>query len=316
MNIKHFFAVSIAAFFLIHGLLYAQTQSPLDEPLANLDKLVANLKVTSVVGEPIRSGDTTIIPFARISFGLGAGGAMMAYGGGMGGKIIPLGILIIEGDNVRVELFPVEEKKPSFFQEMLPTLLKMLPQIMGGKFSGASQISSGEAKTKEKSGGPPAEASLDQVKKLYEGKKYSEALEMADSLIAQNPNSADFHVWKGHVMGSLAQSGNPMDMMKYGMGAMQEYDKALELDPDNPGAHFGRGVGRLMAPPGFGGDLDGAIADFEFACKKDPFPEAYYYLGEAYVKKGLNDKAKEAYKKALDLKPGYSEAAKALAKLK
>jgi len=50
-------------------------------------------------------------------------------------------------------------------------------------------------------------------------------------------------------MGTLAQ-GNPADMMKYGMGAMQEFEKALAIDPDNPDAHFGRGVGRLMAPPG------------------------------------------------------------------
>jgi protein O-GlcNAc transferase len=105
-------------------------------------------------------------------------------------------------------------------------------------------------------------------------------------------------------------------MMKYGMAAMQEYEKALALDPGNADAHFGRGIGRLMTPPQFGGNVDSAIEDFEAACAKKPFPEAYYYLGQAYKKKGLADKAKAAYKKALELRPDYPEAAKALAEIK
>ncbi|MDH4198096.1 MAG: tetratricopeptide repeat protein [Candidatus Aminicenantes bacterium] len=47
-----------------------------------------------------------------------------------------------------------------------------------------------------------------------------------------------------------------------------------------------------------------------------PTPETHFYLGEAYKKKGLTDKAKEAYQQALALKPNYAEAKKALAELK
>lgn len=36
------------------------------------------------------------------------------------------------------------------------------------------------------------------------------------------------------------------------------------MKPQNAIAHFGRGVGRLMAPPGFGRDVDGAVEDLEF----------------------------------------------------
>lgn len=315
MNIKRHLIIFLAAIIVLPAISGAQAQTPLEQPLADFDKLISNLRVGALVGEPIQVGDTTIIPFAKISFGLGAGGAMMAFGGGMGGKTIPLGVLIIEGENVRVELFPQEEKKPSLLMEMMPVILKMLPQIMGDKFSSAPKPKPGESKTGGKPAAPPANASLDQVKKLFEQEKYAEALEMADSLVVQDPNNAEFHAWKGHIMGRLTQ-GNPMDMMKYGMGAMQEYEAALAIDPDNADAHFGRGVGRLMAPPGFGGDLDGAIQDLEFACAKNPFPEAWYQLGEAYKRKGLNDKAKGAYKKALELDPKNQDAAKALAELK
>jgi tetratricopeptide (TPR) repeat protein len=161
----------------------------------------------------------------------------------------------------------------------------------------------------------PKDASLDHVKKLFEEKKFSEALDMADALLAKDPQNADLHAWKGHAMGRLAQ-GNPADMMKYGMGAMQEYETTLQLDPDNADGHFGRGMVRLYAPPGFGGDPDGAIADFEAAIAKQPFAEAYFSLGTALEKKGDIEKAKAAYKKALELEPGHAGAAKALAAIK
>jgi uncharacterized spore protein YtfJ len=298
---------------LLAGFLSAQ--APLEEPLANFDRLVSSLRIGAVVGEPVKAGETYVVPFAKIRFGLGGGGAMMAFGGGMGGKTIPLGILIIEDEDVRVELFPEEEKKPSLFQELLPVLLQALPQLMGGKspFGGkpGGDLPAGAPKTVE----IPKDASLDTVKKLFEEKKYEEALGVADALLVKDPDSAELHAWKGHVMGSLAQ-GNPANMMKYGMGAMQEYETSLRLDPENADGHFGRGMVRLMAPPGFGGNLDGAVADFEAAMAKRPFAEGYYRLGTAYEKKGDAEKAKAAYKKAMELRPGYAEAAAALAGLK
>jgi uncharacterized spore protein YtfJ len=306
MNKKHLFTLVLGSLFVLTAFASAQGQAPLEQPLANFDKLVSNLKVGAVVGAPIQVGDTTIIPFAKVTFGLGGGGAMMAYGGGMGGKTIPLGILIVEGENVRAELFPEEEKKPSFLMEMLPVILKMLPQFMEGKI-GPGAKAAPAAKPAKQPAAPPKDASLNNVKKLFEEKRFSEAIEMADALLAKDPNSAGLHVWKGNAMGRLAQ-GNPADMIKYGMGAMQEYETALALDPQNPGGHFGRGMARFYM-----GNADGAIEDLELACAKEPFAEGYFYLGEAYKAKGLNDKAKAAYKKALELKPGYPEAAKALA---
>ncbi|MGQ9671643.1 MAG: spore germination protein GerW family protein [Candidatus Aminicenantales bacterium] len=317
MNAKRLSFFILAMIFLWPGFALAQSQVPLEQPLVNFDRLIGGLKVSSVLGKPVQVGETTIIPFAKITFGLGGGGAMMAYGGGMGGKTIPMGILIIEGENVRVELFAEEEKKPSFLQEMLPVFLKLLPEIMGSKSTGGIKVGAPSGGTKGE--GKPSvalkEASIEEMKKLFEGKRYAEANDMADLLLSKEPNNAELHAWKGHILGRLAQ-GSPMDMMKYGMAATQEYEKALAIDPDNADAHFGRGLGRLMTPPQFGGNVDGAIEDFEAACAKKAFPEAWYYLGEAYKKKGLTDKAKAAYKKALELRSNYPEAAQALAELK
>jgi len=314
MKMKKLFTISLIGAFLLTSALWAQEKSPLDESLALFDKMTANLKMDSVIGKPIRSGNTVVIPFARISYGMGSGGAMGGFGGGMGGKAIPFGVLIIEGDDVRVELFPVEEKKPSFFQQMLPVIMQYLPQLLEKKLGGAKKPAPAKEKAEEKPQEEKGEKSLAEVKKLFEEEKYSEALEVVESMIAEDPDNADLHAWKGNVMGNLAQ-GSPMDAMKYGMGAMQAYDKALELDPDNVMGHFGRGMGRLMAPEGFGGNVDGAIEDLEFVVQKDPCYESYYYLGVAYKKKGLTDEAKKAFKKSLEIKPDYAKAATAIAEL-
>jgi uncharacterized spore protein YtfJ len=310
MNTKRLMVLLSGAFVIVSGISFGQSQGPLEQPLANFDKLVSNLKSGAVVGQPIQSGETTIIPFAKVTFSLGGGGAMMAFGGGMGGKTIPLGILIIEGEDVRAELFPEEEKKQSFMQEMLPILLKMLPQIMGDRFSMGPKPPAGAPKSGKAASSPALEPSLGNMKRLFAENKYEEVLEMADVLLAKDPDDADLHVWKGNAMGRLVQE-NPANMMKYGLGAAQEYETALQLDPQHPGGHFGRGMTRLYM-----GNLEGAIADLEFACNKDPFPEAFFYLGEAYKKQGSDDKARAAYKKALELNPDYAEAANALAAMK
>jgi uncharacterized spore protein YtfJ len=119
--------VVLAASLLLWGLL-ARAQAPLAKPLADFDKLVSQLKVGSVVGEPIRAGDTTVVPFAKIQFSLAggqAGGqATMGFGDGMDAKTVPLGILIVEGDDVRAELFPEQpEEKPTLLQEIRQAVL-------------------------------------------------------------------------------------------------------------------------------------------------------------------------------------------------
>src|SRR5437016_7264039 len=102
----------LAASLFFFGLP-ARAQVPLAKPLADFDRLVSQLKISSVVGEPIRIGDTAVVPFVKIQFGLGGGEAMMGFGGEMDGKTVPLGILIVEGDDVRAEVFPEQPEKPS-----------------------------------------------------------------------------------------------------------------------------------------------------------------------------------------------------------
>jgi uncharacterized spore protein YtfJ len=83
---------------------------------STLEKFTAIADVTSVYGNPIQNGDTTIIPAAEVlcvmGFGVGSGSGMDennqgggGEGGGGGGRVFsrPVAAIIIEGNNVRVE---------------------------------------------------------------------------------------------------------------------------------------------------------------------------------------------------------------------
>jgi uncharacterized spore protein YtfJ len=98
---------------------------------AIFDKLENFLKTKTVVGEPMKIGETTIVPFINISFGLGVGGGNGTDekgnngdggGSGIGAKVAPTAVLVIKGD--KVELLPIRKSGG------LDKLLDMVPGII------------------------------------------------------------------------------------------------------------------------------------------------------------------------------------------
>lgn len=108
----------------------AAAQSPLQAPLAEFDKLAAQFKSSVLVGEPVPAGAATLVPFAKLHFMLGSATLPIAIGG-MGGKTTPLGILVVEGDDVRVEAFPVEAEKPGLVEQLITAILDHKVSIIG-----------------------------------------------------------------------------------------------------------------------------------------------------------------------------------------
>jgi len=122
--------ILLPAFLLLSGSP-AGAQNPLAKPLADFDKLVSQLKPSTLIGEPIRAGETSVIPFAAVKFGLTGGNATIAFGGILGAKIVPIGLLIVEGDDVRAEFLPEPEEKPSALQQLLQAILDRKVIVMG-----------------------------------------------------------------------------------------------------------------------------------------------------------------------------------------
>ena len=84
------------------------------------------LAAKSVVGEPIKIGETIIIPLADVSFGIGAGAFggenKNNDGGGIGGKMTPCAVLIIQNGSTR--LVNIRQ------QDSLAKALDMVPDLV------------------------------------------------------------------------------------------------------------------------------------------------------------------------------------------
>lgn len=97
------------------------------------------LTTKTVVGDPTQVGDTIILPLVDVSFGVGAGafsdenGKKNNGGGGMGGKITPSAVLVIQ--NGTTKLVNVRN------QETITKVLDMVPDVVdkvSGFFAGKS----------------------------------------------------------------------------------------------------------------------------------------------------------------------------------
>ena len=83
----------------------------------------------TVVGDPIQVGDTTIIPLVDVSFGMGAGaGANGAKGsGGMGGKVEPTAVLILQDGKAKMMTVKGQDVA-SKIVDLIPDLVDKITQ--------------------------------------------------------------------------------------------------------------------------------------------------------------------------------------------
>ncbi|MBR4982061.1 MAG: GerW family sporulation protein [Lachnospiraceae bacterium] len=84
------------------------------------------LSTKTVVGEPINVGDTILVPLVDVSFGLGAGAGNQdkksSGGGGVGGKMSPSAILVIQ--NGKTKLVNIKQ------QDGVTKILDMVPDLV------------------------------------------------------------------------------------------------------------------------------------------------------------------------------------------
>ena len=99
----------------------------------------------TVVGDAITVGDTIILPLVDVSFGVGAGASSGEHknngAGGLGGKISPSAVLVIQEGNIRL----VNVKN----QDAVTKILDMVPDFVNKFAPGKKQTKEGETEATE-----------------------------------------------------------------------------------------------------------------------------------------------------------------------
>ena len=149
-----------------------------------------------------------------------------------------------------------------------------------------------------------AEIAIEQRDKVAARTAAENGIRAAEKAASLKADNAEYHRMLGTLCGQAIAGGNLLIGMKYGKCALDEVNKAVELDPKNPLGYLSRGVGNYYLPPQFGGGADKAIADFEKTIGMDPkLAEAHLWLGVALRKANRNADARRAFEKSLRLNP-------------
>lgn len=122
-------------------------ESLVERVMGELHRIV---QTETVVGEPVKAGDLTLIPVSRISFGFGAGGqeGKGRSGTGGGATVEPIAFVVVDGEG-RAQILTLREKEAGWGQlvELMPEALAKIKRFVGRK-------------RKASQGGDPADAEL------------------------------------------------------------------------------------------------------------------------------------------------------------
>ena len=109
---------------------------------ATMEKIREMVDVNTIVGQPIRAENVTIIPVSKVSFGFASGGsdfatknqkpeADNAFGGGSGAgvNIAPIAFLIVKEDSVR--LLPVAPPAGTAVDRVVELVPELVDRVTG-----------------------------------------------------------------------------------------------------------------------------------------------------------------------------------------
>jgi len=129
-------------------------------------------------------------------------------------------------------------------------------------------------------------------------------MKTAERAVALKPSEAEYHRILGTLCGQQAAAVGGLGALKYGRCALDEVNKAMELDPREPMNYLSRGIGNYYLPSALGGGVELATKDFQKAIMLDAgSADAHLWLGIALRKLNRNAEARKEFEKAAKLNP-------------
>jgi len=120
------------------------------------------------------------------------------------------------------------------------------------------------------------------------------AAALFEKAVAQNPKSAEAHYWLGTAYGSQAQKASIFGQASLASKLREEFEKAVELDPNHLDARFALLQFYTVAPGFMGGSYDKAFAQAAEIKKRDPLM-GHRASAFIYSNQKKTDEAKKEY---------------------
>ncbi|MFR5876749.1 MAG: GerW family sporulation protein [Eubacterium sp.] len=109
---------------------------------STLDKMREMVDVSTIIGEPMVTGDTTLIPVSKVSYGFTSGGTDLPskqnnelFGGAGGGgiSITPVAFIVIQDGKCRMMQINNYTSSADRAVAMIPELVDKLTELIGSK---------------------------------------------------------------------------------------------------------------------------------------------------------------------------------------
>jgi tetratricopeptide (TPR) repeat protein len=147
-----------------------------------------------------------------------------------------------------------------------------------------------------------AEVAIEQRDKKAGQQAAERGIKAGEKAVSLKPDSAEYYRVLGTLYGQAIvdiSSG-----LNYGAKAKEAINKAVEKAPKSSAMYVARGVGNFYLPAMLGGGPKPAIDDFRKAIELDPNnSEAYLWLGVSLRKDNRDGEARKAFAKSLQLNP-------------
>ncbi|MGN0521786.1 MAG: GerW family sporulation protein [Eubacterium sp.] len=118
-------------------------ETPVNKIMENtLEKMRQMVDVSTIIGEPMVTGDTTLIPVSKVSYGFTSGGTDLPnksnaelFGGGGGGgiTITPVAFIVIQDNKCRMMQINNYTSSADRAIAMIPDLVDKLTELLQSK---------------------------------------------------------------------------------------------------------------------------------------------------------------------------------------
>jgi tetratricopeptide (TPR) repeat protein len=131
---------------------------------------------------------------------------------------------------------------------------------------------------------------------------YDRAIDWLKKAVELDDKNSDYHLWLGRAYGVKAQRAGMLKKAPAARNVKTEFEKAVELDPDNMDARWGLLQFYLMAPGIMGGSKDKASAQAEEIKKRNSY-QGRLAFGFIHTMNEKYDLAEKEYFAAIQEKP-------------